>query len=109
MTPKRRLKKLRIKMCCESALVNLHIQLEPLCELVDVLEDKKISVLSRVCKYILFIHNLYRGNRRYIKRLEFTIQKSKIRGRSNYFAKDLKHRTQKHLAAISNAHGQRNG
>lgn len=27
-------------MCCESALVNLHIQLEPLCELVDVLEDK---------------------------------------------------------------------
>lgn len=40
MTPKRRLKKLRIKMCCESALVNLHIQLEPLCELVDVLEDK---------------------------------------------------------------------
>ena len=40
MTPKRRLKKLRIKMCCESALVKLNIQLDPLYELVDVLEDK---------------------------------------------------------------------
>ncbi len=41
MTPKHRLKKLRIKMCCKSALVNLNTQLKPLCKMVEVLEDKK--------------------------------------------------------------------
>lgn len=41
MTPKHRLKKLRIKMCYESALEKLHIQLNPLCEMVEVLENKK--------------------------------------------------------------------
>ena len=109
MTPKRRLKKLRIKMCCESALVNLHIQLEPLCELVDVLEDKKSPFYQ---EYV----NTYYSFTTYIEEIVDTLsawnlqyKKSKIRGRSNYFAKDLKHRTQKHLAAISNAHGQRNG
>lgn len=41
VTPHHRLKKLRVKICCRSALENLHTQLDPLCEIAELCNNNE--------------------------------------------------------------------